>query len=66
MYNIKVKNEDSWLEKCCKCVHLNIRKNDGDELYCRVRGGICKFKPKNNDFAKTKKQIEVQEDERIL
>lgn len=32
-----------WVEKCMRCVHCYIAKNDADELRCRCRNG-CNFK----------------------
>lgn len=53
--NENIKNlNDNWIEKCCICVHSYERKDD-DYLFCRVRSGICKFKPKNTFFTKTGK-----------
>ena len=32
-----------WVEKCMRCVHCYIVKDDADELRCRCRNG-CNFK----------------------
>lgn len=40
-----------WVEKCMRCVHCYIVKDDADELRCRCRNG-CNFKEvkTNNGF----------------
>lgn len=44
-----------WTEKCLKCVHCYLKKDDADTIYCRCRFGQCNYKERSSNEPKTEK-----------
>ena len=44
-----------WMEKCLKCVHCYLKKDDSDTIYCRCRFGQCNYKERSSNEPKTEK-----------